>query len=189
VTTNYDDLLERAFAARPYHLVVHTTDEKYGEQILWREPGKSDFRRVSPKRLDFDPRAETVIYKMHGSVIYDPAGSDEYDEELAGQYVITEDDYVDFITRLTKGNALPAVLAEPFEKRHFLFLGYALRDWNFRVVLNRVQTKARRLRDIRSWAIDEAPSSIEQAFWRGRGVQIYRQAIDEFVENLQKARR
>lgn len=186
VTTNYDDLLERALGERPYHLVIHTTDPDYGEQILWRRAGKTEIERVNPKNLVIDASKETVVYKMHGTVIYGGANRAQDDEELAGQYVITEDDYVDFLTRLTKGKALPAGLAEPFEKRHFLFLGYALKDWNFRVVLNRVQTKARQLQDVRSWAIDAEPSPIEQAFWRSRGVLIYRQTIDEFVEKLRE---
>jgi hypothetical protein len=191
LTTNYDDLLERAFSGRAYHLLVHRTDvDEDGEQILWRPPGESSFQRVLPKYVDFDATKETVIYKMHGSVVYDAdeANQEEREkEQLEGQYVITEDDYVDFLTRLTKGKALPANLADPLENRHFLFLGYALRDWSFRVVLNRVQTPARREKKIVSWAIDAAPSPIEQAFWLARGVRIYRLPIEELVRKLQHA--
>jgi hypothetical protein len=187
VTTNYDDLIERALGKRPYHLVVHATDAEFGQQILWQRPGEPEAELVSPKNLDIDTSAETVVYKMHGTFFYRGQRRVDVGEDEVGQYVITEDDYVEFLTRLTKGKALPAGLAEAFEKRHFLFLGYSLKDWNLRVVLNRVQTKARELRDVRSWAIDEAPSSIEQAFWRRRGVRIYRQEIDAFVTDLQEA--
>src|SRR5436309_2347619 len=38
VTTNYDDLIERAFDAkgRPYDVVIHTTDPSIGDRLLWR---------------------------------------------------------------------------------------------------------------------------------------------------------
>ena len=38
---------------------------------------------------------------------------------------------------MTKNKAIPAIFAEPFQTRHFLFLGYGLNDWNLRVVLYR----------------------------------------------------
>jgi hypothetical protein len=183
VTTNYDDLLERAFDDVPHHLVVHATDPKYGEQILWQPPGESRLEPISPNRLAIDVDRETVIYKMHGTAVVDG----ELPVEESGQYVITEDDYVNFLTRLTKRKALPVGFAKPFERRNFLFLGYALRDWNLRVIMKQVHTKARQLQKIRSWAIDEKPSPLEQAFWLSRGVKIYRESIDVFVERLSAA--
>jgi hypothetical protein len=186
VTTNYDDLLETAFreAGRPFDLVIHTTDPTLGEQLLWWEQGADEPELALAKSLDIDLDQVSVIYKMHGAVDRVVATRD--------QYVITEDDYVDFLSRLIKQKAFPSIFAEPFQERHFLFLGYGLRDWNLRVILNRVEKDLRQgaevpRGDIRSWAIDAAPSALETRLWQGRGVEIYGMAIDEFLDGLAAA--
>lgn len=182
VTTNYDDLLERALreAGKPFDLVIHTTDPTLGERLLWWANGADEPELVVANKLYIDLAQTTVVYKMHGAVDRIAAERD--------QYVITEDDYVDFLTRLIKQEAFPAILAEPFQERHFLFLGYGLRDWNLRVILNRVDKDLRHgpegAPNLRSWAIDAFPSDLETRLWQGRGVEIYKLAIDEFLDGL-----
>ena len=182
VTTNYDDLMERALreARKPFDLVIHTTDPTLGEQLLWWPDGADEPELAVANRLYIDLGEVTVLYKMHGAVDRVVAARD--------QYVVTEDDYVDFLTRLIKQEAFPAILAEPFQKRHFLFLGYGLRDWNLRVILNRVDKDLRHgpegPANLRSWAIDALPSDLETRLWQGRGVEIYKLAIDEFLDGL-----
>ena len=182
VTTNYDDLLERALrdAGRPFDLVIHTTDPTLGERLLWWENDADEPELVVANKLFVDLAQKTVVYKMHGAVDRILAARD--------QYVITEDDYVDFLTRLIKQEAFPAIFAEPFQTRHFLFLGYGLGDWNLRVILNRVDKDLRHGPDgpasVRSWAIDAYPSDLETRLWQGRGVEIYKLAIDDFLDRL-----
>lgn len=178
VTTNYDDCIERAFRAkeRAFDLVIHTTDAGLGDKLLWWEHGKDEPREISPNKLDIDLEAVTVIYKMHGAV-------DRHGPER-DQYVITEDDYIDFLSRMTKNKAIPAIFAEPFQTRHFLFLGYGLRDWNLRVVLNRIEKDLRRPKGIKSWAIQYNPSPLEQHFWEGRDVVVFNKTLDEFVGEI-----
>lgn len=176
VTTNYDNLVEQAFRDRPYDLVVHTTDTASRERLLWWPHGADEPERVLAKKLLIDLDTTTVIYKMHGAV----------DRALPArdQYVITEDDYVDFVSRLLKKKAVPAIFAEPFQTRRFLFLGYGLRDWNFRVVLNRVEPNVRARGGARSWAIDAAPSALETRLWQVRGVDVYGLTIEEFLDGV-----
>ena len=178
VTTNYDDLIERALrqAGRAYDLVVHTTDAKLGDRLLWWAHGEGEPQEVASNKLDIDFESVTVVYKMHGAVDRKAPKRD--------QYVITEDDYIDFLARMTKNRAIPAVMAEAFQVRHFLFLGYGLRDWNLRVVLNRVEKDLRRPKDITSWAIQRRPSMLERRFWQEKGVEVYDMDLDQFVERL-----
>jgi hypothetical protein len=178
VTTNYDDLIERALKARerPFDVVIHTTDMDSGDKLLWWPHGEACHREVNPNKLDIDLDAVTVIYKMHGAV--------DRNEQKRDQYVITEDDYIDFLARMTKNKAIPAIFAEPFQTRHFLFLGYGLRDWNLRVVLNRVEKDLRRPGSIMSWAIQYKPSSLERLFWQKRDVGVYDITLDDFVKEL-----
>jgi hypothetical protein len=181
VTTNYDDLMEQAFedAGKPFDLVVHTTDRAMGDRLLWWPHGAAEPTLVRASKLDIDLASTPVIYKMHGGIDRTTADRD--------QYVITEDDYIEFLTRLTKRTAFPAIFAEPFEDRHFLFLGYGLRDWNLRVVLNRVQRNVHRGFELTSWAIDAHPSSLEQRFWQDRGVEVFEMTIAKFLAEIDAA--
>ncbi len=178
VTTNYDDLIERAYSAkdRAYHVVIHTTNPKLGYQLFWWPPGEPKPQEVIPNKLDINLEADTVIYKMHGAV--------DRRELARDQYVITEDDYIDFLARMTMKKAIPAIFADLFQTRHFLFLGYSLRDWNLRVVLNRIEKGLHRTKGIKSWAIQYDTSPLEQRLWQERGVEVYDMTIEEFVKEL-----
>jgi hypothetical protein len=201
VTTNYDDLLEEAFraAGRPFDLVVHPTDRKDIEaSILWWKHGEDQPRAVPPKKLYVDLSSTSVIYKMHGSV---SRVAPQWDS-----YVITEEDYVNFLSRMTNGTAVPPIFMEHFRGRHFLFLGYGLRDWNFRVILKNLQTllppKRRKkdalgdygpgfdageeFEDLKSWAIQRMPSPHELALWQQRQVLIYDVGVEEFTQRLRE---
>lgn len=178
VTTNYDDLIERAFDAegRQYDLVVHTTDPQKGNNILWFPHGQQPIE-ILPNKLNIDLTNTTVIYKMHGAVDRATSARD--------QYVITEDDYINFLTRMTKNKVIPAIFAECFQTRSFLFLGYGLHDWNLRVVLNRIEKELRRpVMQLVSWAVQYGPSALEKRFWQNRHVEVFDMNIDEFVKNL-----
>jgi len=179
VTTNYDDGMERAFeaAGKPYDLVTHTTDNAIGDQLLWYEHGEAEPKEVIPNKFVIDLKTRTVIYKMHGSV--DRHGS------MRDQFLITEDDYIEFLSRMTRNSAIPAMFAEPFQQRHFLFLGYSLTDWNLRVVLNRMEKDVQRRRGLRSWAIRWRVTPLERRFWQQRGVEVYNMLIDDFVHELE----
>ena len=178
ITTNYDDLIERAFVqqGRPFDVVIHTTNPDLGDRLLWFAHGTNAPREINPNRLDIDLQSVTVIYKMHGTVDRHKPDRD--------QYVITEDDYVDFLVRMTKNKAIPAIFAESFQTSHFLFLGYSLRDWNLRVILNRIQTDLRRPSDITSWGVQYKPSPMERKFWQKRGVEVYDLLLNDFVREL-----
>jgi hypothetical protein len=192
VTTNYDDLIERAFAeaGKPFDLVVHPTDRKEVEaSVLWWKHGVEEPQIVTPNILDIDLKTTTVIYKMHGSV----------DRLLRKwhSYVVSEDDYIDFLSRMTNNSAVPALFASHFRRKHFLFLGYSLADWNFRVVLRNLETplpgqiagaRDEESEDERkSWAIQYQPSELEQKLWTARDVNIYDLDVNEFARQLREA--
>lgn len=190
VTTNYDDLTERAFSRLnvPFDIVVHPTDRKDVEaSVLWWKHAAQEPEIVPPNQLFIDLKTTNVIYKMHGTVDRLTAKWDSY--------VITEDDYIEFLSRMTGQTAVPAQFMRHFRTRHFLFLGYGLRDWNLRVVLKNLRTVLPTTNsanaqtddaeeDLRSWAIQYNPSDLETELWSARKVKIYDQDINEFVEKL-----
>ena len=191
VTTNYDDLTEQAFirAGKPYDLVIHPTDHKdIGASVLWWRYQEKEPEAVVPNKLVIDLNKTTVIYKMHGTV----------DRQLKrwDSYVITEEDYVDFLSRMMGQSAVPAPFMRHFKTRHFLFMGYGLNDWNLRVVLHNLRMvmpdadekpsdKEDEQEDLRSWAIQFGPSDLEIELWQARKVRIYNVDINEFVKRMQ----
>jgi hypothetical protein len=179
VTTNYDDLIERAFRQRgqAYDVVIHANDPSLGEIVLWWPYGATYPEKLSPNRLDIDLNLRSVIYKMNGSV-------DRQNAQL-DQYVVTEDDHIEFLTRLSRGKAVPALFAELFVSRPFLFLGYGLNDWHVRVLLYRLIKDYRRYKGLRSWSIQHNPSALEQVLWQQRGAEVYAMTLDHFIEQLQ----
>ncbi len=189
VTTNYDDLTEQAFkkAGHAYDLVVHPTDRKDVEaSVLWWKSGAGEPVAVPPNQLFIDLKTTNVIYKMHGTV----------DRILQkwDSYVITEDDYVDFLSRMTSQAAVPALFMRHFRTRNFLFLGYGLGDWNLRVVLRNLESMAlsggdanaseEATDELRSWAIQYHPSDLEVELWNARRVKVYDVDINEFVAKM-----
>jgi hypothetical protein len=185
VTTNYDDLIERAFQerGRPYDLVVHPTDnDEWAAAVLHWPHGATQPTVTSPKKLVIDLAQTTVIYKMHGTI-------DRRDTERDA-YVITEDDYADFLVRMANRTAIPAIFSQHFQRRHFLFLGYSLNDWNFRVILSKLERDLPRndREETFAWSIQNNPSALEQELWNRRRVTIYDMPIKEFVAGLRASR-
>jgi hypothetical protein len=173
ISTNYDTLLEQAFieAKKPYDLVVYPADNpEFGNAILWWRHGEHEPEKLKPNQLDIhDIGTTNIIYKMHGSIRQDQAKWDSF--------VITEEDYVRFLSRMN--NAVPSAFRKYFSGRGFLFLGYGLRDWNFRVLLKEITGP-----QVTSWAILHQPSVLERTLWERRSVRIYDLKLEDFVEAI-----
>jgi hypothetical protein len=189
VVTNYDTLLEQAFRAarKPYDLVVYPADRKdFANAVLWWPHGAPQPQAVEANKLDIDFSRTTAIFKMHGTIVREAA---EWDN-----YVITEEDYVEFLSRLTTSSAIPSIFFPLFRERSFLFLGYGLRDWNLRVLLRNLSKhlasrgSTGRADDevLPSWAIQRRPSPLEQRLWQSNFVNIFDCTLDDFVAKLQK---
>ncbi len=185
VTTNYDDALEQAFRGEkePYDLVTyinnveedHEEDRGLFRHILFdgEFDGMPSVIRAPNECTDL-LKQRTVIAKIHGAV--DRSNGED-------SFVITEDDYVDYVTRADIEHLFPIALAKKIKKSHFLFLGYGLRDWNFRVMLYRLwRGRARR----KSWAIEAKPDPVDRATWDVRGVDILSVRVETFVDEIEQ---
>jgi hypothetical protein len=178
VTTNYDDLLERAFndAGRPYHLIAYQTGDP--TFLVWRY-GQGEPSALVANEIDLQVGEHTIIYKMHGN-------ADRVHPER-DSFLITEDDTVEFLARMAARTAIPAIFGEPFRRSHFLFLGYGLRDWNLRVILHRIWQDYPRRR-YASWAIQEHAQPLEREFWSRRSLTIYEMSIIDLLGRLEITR-
>jgi hypothetical protein len=126
ITTNYDDLLERAFddpkdngGPLPYEVVVTPADElAYAQELddegepgpehagaVWHRVSgqdQDDFHPILGSQLTFDLSKRSVIYKIHGSV---PRGN-----AWRGGYLIAEEDYARFLGQMEKRGIIPEAI-------------------------------------------------------------------------------
>jgi DNA-binding SARP family transcriptional activator len=161
VTTNYDLALERAFeeAEEEVDIVAYVATGPHRGHFWHRPPGEAprpiDVPNTYATELSLERR--TILLKLHGAV--DPLPEREWES-----FVITEDEYIDYLGRSELTAVVPVSLAAKLRRSHFLFLGYEMADWNLRLILNRIWGK--RPVGYRSWAIQPTPSPLAQAFWR-----------------------
>jgi hypothetical protein len=174
VSTNYDDLMERAFGDQAIDLVYYDPEnpDPGGSprgRFVHQRPGGVAEAIERPNEYDYPFLEERpTVLKIHGT--------------KGHPVVITEDHYIDYLAdeAFTK---LPKRLLTRLCNSHLLFLGYSLRDWNFRVFLRRI--KRNRTQDFTSWAVVRNTDDEEQSFWRERArVEIQQRDLGEYVSCL-----
>jgi hypothetical protein len=177
LTTNYDDALERAFraAGEEFDLVSYIAEGPHRGKFLHVPPDGATRLIERPNEYNaLSLSKRTVILKIHGAI-------DRLDPER-DSYVITEDHYIDYLTRTDISNLVPAALAARLRRSHFLFLGYSLADWNLRVILHRIWGEQEL--SYKSWSIQLDPTPIEEGFWRKRGVEILHAPLEHYIDTL-----
>jgi hypothetical protein len=177
MTTNYDDALERAFraAGEDFDLVWYVAETEHRGKFLHLPPDGEPRLISQPNEYDGVSLADrTVILKIHGAI-------DRLRPER-DSYVITEDHYIDYLTRTDVSTLMPVTLGAELRHSHFLFLGYSMRDWNLRVMLHRIW--AEQSRTYKSWAIQLHPNPIDDEFWHRRGVDVLNISLEEYVAGL-----
>jgi DNA-binding SARP family transcriptional activator len=181
VTTNYDLALERAFeeAEEELDIVAYVATGAHRGRFWHRPPGEStrpiDIPNTYATELDLERR--TILLKLHGAV--DPLPEREWES-----FVITEDDYIDYLGHSELSAVVPVSLAARLRRSHFLFLGYEMADWNLRLILNRIWGE--RPVGYRSWAVQRSPSLLAQAFWRRFDVSAVDVDPQSYVELLER---
>ena len=179
VTTGYDLALEQAFldAGEEFDVVSYLASGRDGGKFCHFSPDGTVRVVDVPNRYatELDLELRTVILKLHGSV--DPGP-----ERAWESFVITEDDYLSYLPESDLAAAIPVALAAHLRRSHLLFLGYAMQDWNLRLVLNRVWGGA--TLNWRSWAVAPGMPPLERALWRRRDVDVLNMGLEEFVDSL-----
>jgi SIR2-like domain len=180
ITTNYDDIMERAFDAvgEPYDLVYYAAqgDDKW--KFMHKPPAEPARPILKPNAYLIEADGQScmlldrrpVILKIHGAIDREAPDRDSY--------VITEDDYIDYLTLPALTSLLPVPLPARLTRCHFLFLGYSLADWNMRAFFRRIW------RDNslkwKSWAVEIRDRPIDQIFWKDRNVDVIVSSLEDY---------
>jgi hypothetical protein len=181
VTTNYDDALEHAFTGvnEEFDLVTYiAAGRDRGKFVHHRPNGQSEVIKRPNAYRALSLATRTVILKIHGAVDREDAARDSY--------VITEDNYIEYLAQNAISTLMPVSLMAAMEEAHFQFLGYSLSDWNLRVILHRIWGEAPFGEQFQSWAVQKEPSKLEELLWRKRGVEIMNADLADYVVALRR---
>ena len=184
LTTNYDDLVERALeeAGEEFDTVWYEAKEVPEQGRFWHRlpDGEVVPVKLPNKYTGLALAKRPVILKLHGAI-------DRLDRER-DSYVLTEDSYIDYLAGPSVGDQIPFSLMAKMKTSHFLFLGYSMRDWNMRVILKRLW-RGDTLGHV-SWAVQLPPSGdgaqeVERKLWSRRGnIELHYAPLKEYVKRL-----
>jgi SIR2-like domain len=115
LTTNYDDFMVQALR--------HRGKQPAREICRWnRSPSLAEAPVVLDPLTEPTP-AQPVVFHLHGCL------------ELPESLVLSEDDYLDFLVSVSRDDGLlPHQIKRALAGTSLLFIGYALADWDFRVI-------------------------------------------------------
>jgi len=179
VTTNYDDALEDAFteAGEDYDVFVYRSEDGDIGRFWHRKPDGTESPVLDATNYPVSLLEErSAILKIHGAVKRNARTPAE------DSYVITEDDYIEYLAHTDISTLVPSALIAQMRMSHFLFLGYSMRDWNLRAFLHRVWSK--RPVGAATWSIQLDPDPLEVLFWQKRGVEIFDMRLETFIDEL-----
>jgi len=195
VTTTYDTALERAFeqSREPFDLAVCIAagpDRGRFLHIPWYD---AEDRVVEPIARpneyvefpidEYGDLTRTVIVKVHGGAVHDaPPGL-----RVPTGFVITEDDYIGYLSESSVENLIPTQLLNKLRDSHFLFLGYGVREWSLRVFLRRVWHEGEP--GATSWAVQTGANELDDDFWRTLEVERFALAPADYLADLQQCLR
>jgi len=193
VTTNYDTQVELAFKqqSKPLYVISqHLTSRDYGITHVSIEGPDGQTRWEYANEFlyedrDLFPHDAVFLYKMHGSAHRRP-------DDDRFSVVITEDDYADMLAHCGGKPASyipPMSFTVAFKKRRFLFLGYSLSDWNFRLMMRLLELRntLTATGQLRHFAVQLTTDPIDEVLWRQRGVTLFAGDLSIFSERLAEA--
>ena len=185
VTPKYDDTLERAFRNEEFDVVVYMgpgTDSPgkfvhipWGDEpVIINVP--NEYRGL-PIRSDMSLE-RTLIVRIHGAVD-DP----DLNFNWRDNYVVTEDHYIQYLSGSPANGLIPGQIMEKLKTASYLFLGYPMSDWRLRVFLKRLWP-GDRLGNGTHWAVERAPTRLEEKLCFATGVKLYQSSLTAYVDGF-----
>jgi len=165
ITTNYDSFMFQALKSRER--------EPKRELCQWNDL----IGLIEPSVLDsgFMPTpANPLVYHLHGHY------------EVPQSMVLTEDDYLAFLVRLSKDKEdrlLPARIRTALATTSLLFIGYSLTDWNFRVLFRGLIGSMGATLGMTSIAVQLEPSAADPSEQGRARAQRY---LNQYLEKIQR---
>jgi hypothetical protein len=187
ITTNYDCLMETALDAVNVPYVVLTTRKgdpkvliRCSQNVKDREVLRNRYwNKLYPSGFVLSKNQSLVIlYKIHGCLHPDLTFEDE-------GLVISDNDYVDYVSQMSKIGIIPATVSELMRDKPLWFLGYSLSDWNVRSIYEAVKQKSDPDRkNIKDISVMYAVGDFEKLFFERNRITIFLASLNEFVDGV-----
>jgi hypothetical protein len=175
ITTNYDDFMYQALARTPGRspqLFINRWNDAA------TSPGARNLSR--PQDDDINATAERpAVYHFHGH------------KDHLETMVLTEDDYLDFLVRISRDQSLiPPRVQQAIGGTSLLFIGYSLNDTNFRVIFRGLVEARRNIRKI-SVTVQIHPGEPKVVqyltkYFDASGIRVYWGSAAQFVNELKQ---
>ncbi len=176
VTTNYDDMLERAFreADQPFDLVFYVAEAEEHRGRFQCETYENSLFTIFDNSEVLN-RERPVILKLYGAI---------------NNFVITEDHHFNYLVHQEIQKLLSLDLLEILwgENYHILFLGYSPNDINLRLIVNRLWGEREIGRKSKkSWMIHQSePGALDQKCWDRWGVTLFSSDLKKYLTDLEQ---
>jgi hypothetical protein len=179
ITTNYDDVLERAFREEdtPFDLLVYIAHGEHRGRVLHFPHGGAPTVITEPNKMVELGLERTAILKIHGAIDREDADRDSW--------VITEEHYVDYLTRTDISTWMPVGLSSRLQESNLECLGYSLRDWNLRAILRRLRQD--RAEGWKWWAVQLESAELDRSVWIKQDLEILDADLDVYADTLEAA--
>jgi hypothetical protein len=166
VDTNRDSKLQELLAFEPHCLVIGKSrilDNDYRFEIFEFDVENKKYFQVEEEVLD---NAEKILFKPMGSTLPEPS------------FIISDADYVDWLTEAMGGFAVPPVLKTYRKTRKYLFLGTFFDRDTDRMVANEITL------DLEGGYVitDQELSKKEKKFIEKHNLEVLPMSLEEFSE-------
>lgn len=171
VDINRDTQLQDSYADTPHTLIVGIarvggTDYRFK---IYHYDG-SAYTEVTQEQVD---AGLPILFKPMGTPRPEPS------------YIASDADYVDYITELMGGFAIPSFLKEYRKGKQYLFIGVPMNRDTERMVLSDIIYSAA---EPKGWVLNPAPTEKERAFCRKLGLSIIHADVADLLSRVEQCR-
>lgn len=175
-------------ASLPFPIIVTTNYDRLFEMAL-RDTELSDQTRKDPIIRIYDPRGQSdkvplrptaarpVLLKLHGDI------------EKPESIVVTEEDYITFIQKMSDHtrHPIPKAIQMYMTDWPIIFIGYSLKDYNLRLLLRTLRWTIDPANFPLCYSVDPQPDNLIVAVWQNGAQKLVRfleQDLWDFVPAL-----
>lgn len=164
IDINRDTQLQQSYAKQQHTLicgVARITETQFRFRIYHYD--NQNYREISQDQVD---TSLPILFKPMGTPLPN------------ADFIASDADYVDYITELMGGFAIPAFLKEYRKNKQYLLLGMRLNRDSERMVMSDIIYAAK---ELKGWFLNKTPTNKEIRFCERIGLEIIDMDIPEFL--------
>jgi hypothetical protein len=154
IDINRDTQLQESYSDVPHTLIVGISRIAYDYRFKIYQYDGSSYGEVEQEKVD---TSLPILFKPMGTPTPEP------------NYIASDADYVDYITELMGGFAIPSFLKEYRKDKQYVFLGMRMKRDTERMVLSDITFGAGAPR---AWALIPEPTAKEQRFCQRQNITV-----------------